>query len=244
MSHLSLSVSYENNYLKKTQRLTKQYFIKPDYFYRSCSFSDCSEFGNSRIMLIITIYETKIDPEEYQKNFNVRVLNHIDMKTGVKAILRSSSKDGHILTVSAWLMLLGELADDIVNKPQWEDLIITDLVYDEVVEEMVDGKVSKLKPGVEVRSERIFRCHHGIMDGASFLQMTSVMTHGGFPFSADPKIPLFSGITNHSWSRPINLEKIKEIKSVTRNSVPTILANVIAGALRKRDESLPCSQEG
>ncbi|CAG7831236.1 unnamed protein product [Allacma fusca] len=272
------------------------------------------KFGNSRNMLIITIYETKIDPEEYQKNFNARVLNHIDMKTGVKSyqklkqiytsklgyncwkrdenfdvrnhvkVLHSNNKDGHILTESAVLKVLGQLTDDIVNKPQWEDLIITDFVYDEDVEEMVDGRVIKLKPGVEVRSARIFRCHHGIMDGASYLQMTSIMTDGDFPFSADPKIPLirnkwrrylvtlgcflfgvktamrtvivaagvqnrfvtrqFSGNTNHSWSRPIQLERIKEIKGVTRSSVPTILASVIAGALRKLDESYPVLKEG
>ena len=49
----------------------------------------------------------------------------------------------------------------------------------------------------------------------------------------------YSGEKFFGWTDPVDVNQLKEIKKKTRTAIPTILASVIAGSLRRFDERFP-----
>jgi hypothetical protein len=166
--------------------------------------------GNSRICFIMAICDQPINLEAHRVNFQTRVLNHV-MEDGSKpyekltkiftkrwgyfCFLQDSNFDirNHVIEYPTHLnnsgivtehqllrIILPELSLDMDgNKPQWEEVIIPQC---------------KFRNEKEIKTVRIFRYHHGFMDGASALLMwANCMTEGGqreFPYPVDPLKPL------------------------------------------------------
>ncbi|CAG7730764.1 unnamed protein product, partial [Allacma fusca] len=53
----------------------------------------------------------------------------------------------------------------------------------------------------------------------------------------------FQGVSNHTWSKPVQLSVLREIRAFTDSSIPAILASATAGAVRKLDEYYPALKE-
>jgi len=165
-------------------------------------------FGNNRTCFLMAVCDKPIELETHRAQFVSKVLNYLmpdgtkpyeklthifTPKFGYNCFRRDESfdirnhiklypKPAGIITEESELLsvILPELSLDMNElKPQWEEVIIPQV---------------QLKDEADLKTIRIFRYHHGYLDGASLLLMwANCMTEGGqteFPYPVNPLKPL------------------------------------------------------